>query len=341
MQRLDHPIRAVVSLLAACAVGSAAVPAVAATAPVTVASTASSTASAASVWQPPIHQTFQPDGWFRSGQGAPSTAAVSGVRLQAVTTSSGSSPSFSFAYAPSLYSLYSSSFSSPGLSVYRAVATAAQASSGQQTAVGSTPQSTPQMKGGGSSAAALPAPGTSSNGSRVWINWSVNPATADSSAVSSGGGAASGGSRASGAVASASAAVVSGPANEASAAQQILRWTNQTRAQHGLSALAENGLLDKVALAKCQNMITHNYFSDNSPTYGSPLQMQQAFGVQARIMGAENIAGARTPRLAYFMLTTSAPHLANILYPSLTDIGVAVVPYGAYGVYVCQEFTGN
>jgi uncharacterized protein YkwD len=87
-------------------------------------------------------------------------------------------------------------------------------------------------------------------------------------------------------------------------------------------------------------MIQNHYFSHLSPTYGTPYQMQQAFGVRARIMGAENIAGARDTSLAYYMLVHSPAHLANILYRGLTDQGAAVVPYGAYGVYVCQEFIG-
>lgn len=122
---------------------------------------------------------------------------------------------------------------------------------------------------------------------------------------------------------------------------QIEAWTNATRAQHGMPPLADNALLDHIATVKCQDMITNNYFGHISPTYGSPYQMQQAFGVHARTMGAENIAGARDASLAYFMLVNSPEHLANILYNGLTDQGAAVVPYGIYGVYVCQEFIGN
>lgn len=131
------------------------------------------------------------------------------------------------------------------------------------------------------------------------------------------------------------------PANLPADAGEIISWTNATRAQNGQPALAESALLDHIALLKCQDMVNNNYFSHQSPTYGTPVQMQQAFGVQARIIGAENIAGARDTSLAYFMLSHSPEHLANILYNGLTNIGVAVVPLGVYGVYVCQEFTGN
>jgi len=137
------------------------------------------------------------------------------------------------------------------------------------------------------------------------------------------------------------AAAAGNPPNLPADSAEIIAWTNATRAQAGLPPLAENALLDQVALAKCDDMINHGYFGHDSPTYGTPLQMQQAFGVQARIMGAENIAGAQSTSLAYFLFVTSPGHLANIDYNGLTDIGVAVVPYGVYGVYVCQEFTGN
>jgi len=136
-------------------------------------------------------------------------------------------------------------------------------------------------------------------------------------------------------------AATGAPGNLSPDAAEIESWTNATRAQNGLPPLADNALLDKIALLKCQDMIQNNYFGHDSPTYGTPLQMQQAFGVQARIMGAENIAGARDTALAWFMLVHSPGHLANILYNGLTDQGAAVVPYGTYGVYVCQEFTGN
>ncbi len=124
-------------------------------------------------------------------------------------------------------------------------------------------------------------------------------------------------------------------------ALQVFNWTNQLRAQRGLAPLADNALLDHIALLKCQDMVNNNYFGDVSPTYGTALQMQQAFGVNARIMGGENLAGAGTVAMAFWMLETSPPHLANLVYPGYTAMGNAVVPVGANGVYVCQEFTGN
>lgn len=198
-----------------------------------------------------------------------------------------------------------------------------------------------------------PVGGAGTSGGTVIVTWGSAPTGGGSGSTATGGagGGASaavgspsssgGGSGGSTGGSTAPAAPPSGTAGASGAAAQIEAWTNATRAQHGLPPLADSALLDKIATLKCQDMIQNNYFGHDSPTYGTPLQMQQAFGVQARIMGAENLAGARTAALAWFMLVHSPDHLANILYNGLTDQGAAVVPYGVYGVYVCQEFIGN
>jgi len=187
--------------------------------------------------------------------------------------------------------------------------------------------------------------GSSTGGSPSGWSWATGP-TGSGHSTSTGGGSSSGSSTGgpTGSTPDTSAGTPpagGGSGNATGEAGQIESWTNATRAQHGMPPLADNALLDHIATLKCQDMLTNNYFGHLSPTYGSPLEMQQAFGVRARIMGAENIAGARDTARAYFMLENSPEHLANILYNGLTDQGAAVVPYGVYGVYVCQEFIGN
>ncbi len=120
----------------------------------------------------------------------------------------------------------------------------------------------------------------------------------------------------------------------------MVDWTNQARLKAGLNALTVDPLLVTAAREKSQDMVANHYFGHVSPTLGSPLQLQQAAGVQCRIMGGENIAGARDVQVAWFLLITSPGHLANILYHGLTAIGVGVVDTH-YGVYVTQEFAGN
>ena len=184
-----------------------------------------------------------------------------------------------------------------------------------------------------------PASATGAGGSGGTAGGGTTPSTgAVTGTGGSGTGASSGSSStqpASGSGGSAGAVTLTGEA------LQVFNWTNQLRAQRGLAPLADNALLDHIALLKCQDMVNNNYFGDVSPTYGTALQMQQAFGVNARIMGGENLAGAGTVAMAFWMLETSPPHLANLVYPGYTAMGNAVVPLGTSGVYVCQEFIGN
>ncbi len=55
-------------------------------------------------------------------------------------------------------------------------------------------------------------------------------------------------------------------------------------------------LLYQTLLQKSQDMIDNNYFSHNSPTYGSPFDMLKKFGISYKTAG-ENIAmGQKTPK---------------------------------------------
>ena len=60
-------------------------------------------------------------------------------------------------------------------------------------------------------------------------------------------------------------------------AAQVVKLVNAERAKAGLSALASDALLDKVALAKAKDMSNNNYFDHQSPTYGSPFDMMKQF----------------------------------------------------------------
>lgn len=123
--------------------------------------------------------------------------------------------------------------------------------------------------------------------------------------------------------------------------QQMVDWTNQARVAAGLNALTVDPTLTRLAREKSSDMIQLGYFNDISPDLGSPLQMEQNAGVACSLMGAENIAAAQDVQLAWFMLWTSPPHQANILYPGMTRMGIGVVDDGSYGVYVTQLFIGG
>jgi len=118
-------------------------------------------------------------------------------------------------------------------------------------------------------------------------------------------------------------------------AKQVLDLVNAQRKNNGLGALTLDNALSNMALVKAKDMINNNYFSHNSPTYGSPFDMMKQFGISYRSAG-ENIAqGQTTAQQVMNDWMNSAGHRANILNSSYTKLGV-----GFYNNAWVQEFTG-
>ncbi|MCM8711722.1 SafA/ExsA family spore coat assembly protein [Clostridium sp. SYSU_GA19001] len=117
---------------------------------------------------------------------------------------------------------------------------------------------------------------------------------------------------------------------------EVIRLVNVERSKYGLKPLAANWELSRVARYKSQDMKNKNYFSHQSPTYGSPFQMMQHFGIVYRTAG-ENIAmGQRTPQEVMTAWMNSPGHRANILKAEYTEIGVGVAKDGS--IYWTQMF---
>ena len=120
--------------------------------------------------------------------------------------------------------------------------------------------------------------------------------------------------------------------------KEVVRLVNVERAKHGLSALAYDWQLSRVARIKSQDMKDNNYFSHTSPVYGSPFQMMKNFGITYKTAG-ENIArGQATPAAVVSAWMNSSGHRANILNSSFTHIGVGYVSDGKYWT---QMFIGK
>ncbi len=118
---------------------------------------------------------------------------------------------------------------------------------------------------------------------------------------------------------------------------RVASLVNEQRAANGLAPLTLSTELSNVARTKSQDMHDNNYFSHTSPTYGSPFDMMNAFGISYRTAG-ENIAmGYDTPEAVVSAWMNSAGHRANILNGSYTQLGVG---YVADGSYWTQEFIG-
>lgn len=120
--------------------------------------------------------------------------------------------------------------------------------------------------------------------------------------------------------------------------RDVLDLVNKERSKMGLNALTLNNTLTNIATIKAKDMRDKNYFSHNSPTYGSPFDMLQNFGVKYTYAG-ENIAGGQQSAQAVMNdWMNSSGHRANILNKNYTELGVGYVKGGQYGTYWVQLF---
>ncbi|MCT4619157.1 MAG: SafA/ExsA family spore coat assembly protein [Marinisporobacter sp.] len=105
---------------------------------------------------------------------------------------------------------------------------------------------------------------------------------------------------------------------------EVIKLVNIERSKKGLPALKSNWQLSRCARYKSQDMINKNYFSHQSPTYGSPFKMMESFGLKFSSAG-ENIAkGQRTPQEVMNSWMNSSGHRSNILSSSFSEIGVGL-----------------
>lgn len=123
--------------------------------------------------------------------------------------------------------------------------------------------------------------------------------------------------------------------------QKVIDLVNQQRAWNGLPALKANWELSRVARYKSQDMINKHYFAHQSPTYGSPFNMMESFGIRFSAAG-ENIAyGQRTPQEVMNGWMNSPGHKANILSGVYNQIGVGVAKASNGTFYWTQMFIKN
>jgi len=119
-------------------------------------------------------------------------------------------------------------------------------------------------------------------------------------------------------------------------AAEVVNLVNQERAKAGLQPLKTDSALTGMALDKAKDMYNKNYFDHTSPTYGSPFDMMNQYGITYRSAG-ENIAkGQRSPEEVMNAWMNSPGHRQNILNSSYNLIGVAY-----YNGEWVQEFVGR
>lgn len=136
------------------------------------------------------------------------------------------------------------------------------------------------------------------------------------------------------------------PAKEQSASvleweQQVVSLVNQERAKAGLSPLQLDKDLSNVARYKSADMRDNQYFDHQSPTYGSPFQMMDQFGISYQYAGENIAAGQMSPQAVMDAWMNSPGHRQNIMNPNYTHIGVGYVSGGSYKHYWTQQFVGR
>jgi len=122
--------------------------------------------------------------------------------------------------------------------------------------------------------------------------------------------------------------------------QKLLELVNKARKDKGLNELTVDENLMKVARTKAKDMVENNYFSHQSPTYGSPFDMMRQFENTFKSAG-ENIAGNKTVEGAFKAWMASESHKKNILNPNFTVTGIGIEESKTYGKILVQQFIGR
>ena len=105
-------------------------------------------------------------------------------------------------------------------------------------------------------------------------------------------------------------------------AQEVLRLTNEFRAQNGLSALTMNEELAITAQKYSQTMAEGDFFNHIGADGSAPWDRAEAEGYTAMAMGENIAAGQLTPEQVVQGWIDSPGHRENMLNPSYTELGV-------------------
>lgn len=112
--------------------------------------------------------------------------------------------------------------------------------------------------------------------------------------------------------------------------KEVIRLTNIEREKQGLLPLKTDFFLSYVARKKSEDMNVHQYFAHKSPTYGTPFQMLDSFGIYYTYAG-ENLAhGFSSPAQVISAWMDSEGHRKNILNDVYTYIGIGYEENGHF-----------
>lgn len=133
---------------------------------------------------------------------------------------------------------------------------------------------------------------------------------------------------------------VAGSGAMSSDESKILQLVNAERSKNGAKSLSASSDCAKLARMKSQDMVDNNYFSHQSPTYGSPFDMLKSNNVSYMYAG-ENIAMNQSAEAAFKAWMNSEGHRKNILNPNFTELGIGIAPKGNGSYIYTQLFIGK
>jgi len=136
-------------------------------------------------------------------------------------------------------------------------------------------------------------------------------------------------------------ALVSVPPTDISEDEQtLINLINKARADAGVAPLELDSKLMEAARLKANEMVEKNYFSHQSPTYGSPFDMMKQIGISFKTAG-ENIAGNKTIEGAFKAWMNSEDHKANIINDKFNYSGIGIVDSKTYGKVLVLQNIGK
>ena len=122
--------------------------------------------------------------------------------------------------------------------------------------------------------------------------------------------------------------------------QALLDLVNKARKEAKVEEVALDKKLLATARQKAKDMADNNYFSHESPTFGSPFDMMRQNGITFKTAG-ENIAGNQTVEGAFKAWMKSDGHKKNILNSGFNFVGIGIVSSDTYGKILVQQFIGK
>lgn len=106
---------------------------------------------------------------------------------------------------------------------------------------------------------------------------------------------------------------------------EVIKLTNDRRAENGLGKVVENSDLDRAAKAKGLDMLAKGYWAHVSPDGTQPWDFFKSVGYKYRYAGENLARDFSNPSSAVDAWMASPSHRENMLSPRYKEIGVAVV----------------